>query len=66
MARHWRNRWLMLAERAMPVGERDHDAERSGAPAFVRYGASDSTGKRSLVTSQRTMTDLSVIGQPKN
>ena len=33
MARHWRNRWLTLTERAMPVQERLQDAERSGAPA---------------------------------
>lgn len=33
MARHWRNRWLALAERAMPVAERLQDAERSGAAA---------------------------------
>lgn len=33
MARHWRNRWLMLTERGMPVSERLQDAERSGAPA---------------------------------
>jgi putative transposase len=33
MARHWRNRWLELAERNVPVVERLEDAERSGAPA---------------------------------
>ncbi len=32
MARHWRHRWLTLAERAMPVCERLQDAFRSGAP----------------------------------
>ena len=33
MARLWRNRWLMLSEKEVVVGERLQDAERSGAPA---------------------------------
>jgi len=32
MARRWRNRWLELSERELPVIERLQD-ERSGAPA---------------------------------
>jgi len=33
MARRWRNRWLELSERELPVIERLQDEERSGAPA---------------------------------
>lgn len=33
MARHWRNRWIALTERSLPVSERLQDAERRGAPA---------------------------------
>jgi len=33
MARGWRNRWLELSERELPVIERLQDEERSGAPA---------------------------------
>ena len=33
MARSWRNRWLELQGRELPVVERLQDAERSGAPA---------------------------------
>lgn len=33
MARRWRNRWLELSERDLPVIERLQDSERSGAPA---------------------------------
>jgi putative transposase len=33
MARQWRERWLMSAERERSVVERLQDAERSGAPA---------------------------------
>ncbi len=33
MARRWRNRWLELKERTMPVIERLQDGERSGTPA---------------------------------
>ncbi|MGB7444052.1 MAG: helix-turn-helix domain-containing protein [Coleofasciculaceae cyanobacterium] len=33
MARRWRNRWLELNERSVPVIERLQDGERSGAPA---------------------------------
>ena len=32
MARRWRNRWLELSERALPVIERLQDNERSGVP----------------------------------
>ncbi len=33
MARRWRNRWLELSERSIPVIERLQDEERSGKPA---------------------------------
>ena len=33
MARRWRNRWLELRERSIPVIERLKDQERSGTPA---------------------------------
>ena len=33
MARLWRERWLNLSEKGVPVVERLQDAERSGAPA---------------------------------
>ncbi len=33
MARRWRNRWLELSERSVPVIERLQDEERSGTPA---------------------------------
>jgi len=33
MARRWRNRWLELSERCVPVIERLKDSERSGTPA---------------------------------
>ena len=33
MARRWRNRWLELTERLIPVIERLQDKERSGTPA---------------------------------
>lgn len=33
MARRWRNRWLELTERLIPVIERLQDFERSGTPA---------------------------------
>lgn len=33
MARRWRNRWLELSERSIPVIERLKDEERSGTPA---------------------------------
>lgn len=33
MARRWRNRWLELSERSVPVIERLQDGERSGTPA---------------------------------
>jgi putative transposase len=33
MARRWRNRWLELSERKLPVLERLQDTERSGTPA---------------------------------
>lgn len=33
MARRWRNRWLELRERSLPVIERLQDGERSGVPA---------------------------------
>ena len=33
MARRWRNRWLELRERSIPVIERLQDRERSGKPA---------------------------------
>ena len=33
MARSWRNRWLELVDRELPVIERLQDAERSGTPA---------------------------------
>lgn len=33
MARLWRQRWLILSEKGVPVVERLQDAERSGAPA---------------------------------
>ncbi len=33
MARRWRNRWLQLSERSVPVIERLQDGERSGVPA---------------------------------
>ncbi|MEM6754654.1 MAG: helix-turn-helix domain-containing protein [Cyanobacteria bacterium P01_C01_bin.38] len=33
MARRWRNRWLELSERSVPVIERLKDSERSGTPA---------------------------------
>ncbi len=33
MARRWRNRWLELSERSLPVIERLQDGERSGVPA---------------------------------
>jgi putative transposase len=33
MARLWRNRWLDLSQKAVPVVERLQDAERTGAPA---------------------------------
>ncbi len=33
MARLWRNRWLDLSQKEVPVVERLQDAERSGAPA---------------------------------
>jgi len=33
MARRWRNRWLELTERCLPVIERLKDNERSGTPA---------------------------------
>jgi putative transposase len=36
MARSWRNRWLELVDRELPVIERLQDAERSGAPATFR------------------------------
>ncbi len=36
MARRWRNRWLELSERAIPVIERLQDGERSGVPAKFR------------------------------
>lgn len=32
MARRWRDRWLELSERSLPVIERLQDSERSGAP----------------------------------
>lgn len=34
MARLWRNRWLTLSEKEIPVVERLRDAERPGAPAL--------------------------------
>lgn len=33
MARLWRNRWLELSQKEVPVVERLQDAERTGAPA---------------------------------
>jgi putative transposase len=33
MARLWRNRWLELSQKEMPIVERLQDAERAGAPA---------------------------------
>lgn len=33
MARRWRNRWLELSKRSIPVRERLQDKERSGTPA---------------------------------
>ena len=33
MARRWRNRWLELSERSVPVIEKLKDSERSGTPA---------------------------------
>lgn len=33
MARLWRNRWLELRQKEMPIVERLQDAERTGAPA---------------------------------
>lgn len=33
MARRWRERWLELSERSLPVIERLLDGERSGTPA---------------------------------
>jgi len=33
MARHWRLRWLTLAEREVPISERLQDAPRCGSPA---------------------------------
>ncbi len=33
MARRWRNRWLELSQRSIPIIERLKDQERSGTPA---------------------------------
>ena len=36
MARRWRNRWLELSQRSIPIIERLKDQERSGTPAKFR------------------------------
>ena len=66
MARLWRNRWLELSQKDVPVAERLADAERPGRSYDFQLRTDSSTRKRLLVRNQKSTADRSVIGRREN